>query len=494
MVAPPSYDTAIIGGGLAGIAVALRRKKRGDSVLLIEKNKSIGGKIAVASWRDYRWDKGPSLFTMPQLVDELYTLYGKNPRDYFNYVSCAENCRYFYPDGTSFSLYSAPEKRTEALRSLFSEKDVRNVEAYLEKAAATYQSIGDLFIDAPQLRPKDALRMEIIKQYPQLLSSKMRQSLNRYNEKKFEDPKLVQLFNRFGTYNGSDPYQMSGLYSMVPHLELNRGTYFPKGGMRAIVNGLTQLMEEEGIEVMTEEEHLTASLAKGGGYTLKTSKGSVTSRQLVSAVDVVHFYRHILNNRRLADKYAALQRSTSALLFYWAVDKKVPRIGLHNVFFSSDYRDEFSQLFDEQRLPTSPTIYVHNSSTIEERDAPREGQNWFVMINTPAGVEPLPSQIDDLKSFILQQLSTVHDMDITSHIVHEQRWTMKGIQQDTGAHQGALYGTAVNSKLASFKRHGNTHKQYPRLYFAGGTVHPGGGIPLVLKSAKIVDQLMEQDG
>ncbi|UKN03614.1 phytoene desaturase family protein [Paracrocinitomix mangrovi] len=487
------YDTVVIGGGISGIAAALRRKAKGESVLLLEKNEKLGGKLDELKWNGYRWDKGPSLFTLPHLVDELFELFGKNPADYFKYITHYENTRYIFGDRTKLTLFTEKEKRKASLQEVFSTQEVDAVENYLQKVSSTYQSIGDLFIDRPKLSFKDALKLEVVKQYPKVISTQMMSSLDGYNRKTLKHPKLVQLFNRFGTYNGSDPYKMSGLYSMIPHLELNIGTYFPIGGMRAIINALVKLCHEVGVDVKLNQTDIEVDQIEEG-YLVNLKDESVKSKNLICSIDHLNFYKSVLKDNALFAKHAKEERSSSAIVFYWAIDKHFDEIGLHNILFSDDYKSEFHQLFDLAITPLEPTIYIHNSSAIEKMDAPEGCQNWFVMIHTPAGIEVTDQIMDKARDFIKARVKHLLDIDIENHIAFEDSWNMQKVERVTGSYKGALYGGAFNSKLSSFKRHGNKSKKYKNLYFTGGSVHPGGGIPLVLKSAKIVDELMDQNG
>lgn len=487
------YDTVVIGGGLSGIATALRRKAHGDKVLLIEKNEKLGGKLDAFTWGDYRWDKGPSLFTIPHLVDELFELFGKNSRDYFQHHLHNENCRYHFNDGTVFTFFGESEKRKKELSKYFTQDEIEKVEKYIENIAKTYDAIGDLFIDAPKLSLKDAFKTKILKQYPKIVSRQMLNSLNAYNERKLGNNKLVQLFNRFGTYNGSNPYKMSGLYSMIPHLELNLGTYFPVGGMRSIVDSLERLAKEEGVEVLTNAGDSVVE-KNPLGYKVQTGEGFFEAKNLVCAIDHVNFYKHIMRDTDLFEKYEKEERSSSAIVFYWAINKKFDQIGLHNIFFSEDYQHEFAELFDLKQPLSEPTIYIHNSSVLEKNDAPENGQNWFVMVHSPAGVEPTDSQLQAVRDLVAKKLERILNIDIVNHIIFEDYWSMAQVESVTGSYKGALYGGAFNTKMSSFKRHGNTHKKYKNLFFTGGSVHPGGGIPLVLKSSKIVDHLISQNG
>lgn len=485
------YDIAVVGAGIAGISIALRLKKRGFQVCVLEKNSTPGGKLTEFSWNGYRWDKGPSLFTLPNQVDDLFLLFNKKPSDYFTYEKQAESCHYYFPDGSDFLMTSNQKELEQNLTGAFG-NERQEVLDYFSESKQTYETIGDLFIEYEKYGLKDVFNKRLVKHYPALFSPKLMGSLNRFNSRKFKNQNLVQLFNRFGTYNGSDPYKMSGLYSMIAHLEINDGTYFPKQGMRSIVMGLYQLAVEVGIDFYFDEKDLKCT-KEPLGYQVETNSEILEVKRLVSAIDCVTFYKNVLNDTTLANKYATKERSSSGLIFYWAVEKIIPEIKLHNILFSSDYQKEFNQIFDKKELPDEPTIYLHVSSVVNKQDAPENGQNWFLMINTPAGKEITETYRAKMRSYIISLIQRKFNTDISDCIKREHYWDAQGIADDTGSYLGALYGASSNKMTAALTRHGNTSKKYPNLYFCGGTVHPGGGIPLVLKSAKIVDQIIANE-
>lgn len=482
----------IIGAGLAGIAAALRLRRLGHDVTVLERSSDYGGKLGTFDWNGFRWDRGPSLFTEPQLVDELFSLYGKDPRAYFNYAPSETACTYFFPDSDPVTFYTDRERLKTELSERFGIESAKKTIGYIDESRSTYQRIGTFFTDHPQPTVKDIFRGELLVRYPHFLSAKMRRTLHRYNETKLADPRLVQLFDRFGTYNGSDPFRMSGLYSMIPHLEHNDGTYFPEKGMRSIVDALYLLAVENGVGFRFGQQIWSAVLTENLGYHIETNGETLQADTLVCAIDHLPFYKQILKDNRLHDKYARQERSSSALVFYWAVDRVFP-LGLHSIFFSSDYKKEFEAIFGSRTLPSEPTIYVHISATANPDDAPEGCQNWFVMINTPSGIVPDASQTEALRTFILDRIGRQLGISLREHILFEQTWNARGIEEDTGSAAGALYGAASNGKLAALKRHGNKSAFYPNLYFCGGTVHPGGGIPLVLRSARIVEQLIAHE-
>lgn len=476
------YDSIVIGAGLAGIACGIRLRKKGHRVLIIEKNDRVGGKLDAFSSHGYRWDNGPSLFTQPELVDELFELWGKNPRNYYQYTRQNESCRYHFVNQPPLIFKGTRNQIVQSLYEEINHSDRIKLSGYIKQSEKDYQHIGHFFLNRPQATFTDIFSHEYLKRYPFFLKKRMRTTLNKYNQQ-FNDPRLVQIFNRFGTYNGSNPYQMSGLYSMISSLEMNSGSFFPDKGMRSIPEALYQLAKEVGVEF---EFNATPKAEKiVNGYSCRTSQYREITN-LVCAIDHLTFYRHVLNDQTSFLNYAKQERSTSGLVFYWGINTKISDLGLHNILFSDDYEGEFKDLFGKQKCSQNPTFYIHVSSTVCRDDAPENGQNLFVMINTPAQQNPSEEYRNRMKEFVIDRIKKTFQVDLIDSIVVEQFWDNQTIESRTGSFQGALYGASSNSLTAALHRHPNKVRKHRNLYFCGGTVHPGGGIPLVLTSAKIV--------
>lgn len=478
-------NIAIIGGGIAGLACALRLKAKGHKVVIYEKNNCLGGKLAELQLGNFRFDMGPSLFTEPWLIDELFELFNKDPRAYFSYKETHENCRYFFPDGSSLILSADADANRFNISTLMNKESAYAFETYLNDSATLFNRVGEIFLDHPQFNKTKLIGKKYRKLLPTFLKSEFRMSLNKINERNFKDTRLTQLFNRFGTYNGSNPFKMPGFYRMIPHLELNTGTYFPEKGMRSIIEALTTLALEQGIEIQLNAMPRLMQTNKGQ-FRIKTELYD----KIVCAIDHLRFYKHVLSDKKSYQFYSKQKRSTSGLVLFIGLQSRIKGIGLHNVFFSADQSKEFKQLFSDKQLADDPTIYVHSSSLISSTDSEAGGQNLFVMVNTPAAVKSTGEYRTLVKEKLHKLLLGRFNYDLHANIQEESYWDCDEIEKLTGSIDGALYGAASNSLSASFKRHPNQRKKLPNIYFCGGTVHPGGGIPLVLRSAKITANLI----
>jgi phytoene dehydrogenase-like protein len=201
-----------------------------------------------------------------------------------------------------------------------------------------------------------------------------------------------------------------------------------------------------------------------------------------------------LNDNTKAKKILKQERSSSAVIFYWGIKKEFSQLQLHNIFFSKDYKKEFDDIFIAKKITTDHTIYINITSKVESSQAPSGKENWFVMVNAPTNIGQDWEQIkNDLKRNVLKKLSDILKEDVEGLIEVEQTLDPILIEQQTASYMGSLYGTSSNSKLAAFFRNANFTNAIKGLYFCGGSVHPGGGIPLCLQSAKIVSELIEHE-
>ncbi|RYD91664.1 MAG: phytoene desaturase, partial [Sphingobacteriales bacterium] len=181
------------------------------------------------------------------------------------------------------------------------------------------------------------------------------------------------------------------------------------------------------------------------------------------------------------------ERSSSALIFYWGMNKQFPKLDLHNIFFSADYEAEFNDIWQQKIIYHDPTVYLNISSKYKADDAPDGCENWFVMINVPSNSgQDWDSLIKQARQNIIIKLSRLLGKDISAYIKCESILDPQSIESRTSSYQGSLYGTSSNNQFAAFLRHANKSSKINNLYFCGGSVHPGGGIPLCLLSAKIV--------
>ncbi|MBC8154870.1 MAG: phytoene desaturase [Bacteroidetes bacterium] len=488
---------AVIGAGIAGIASAIRLAVKGYRVEVFEANAYPGGKLSSfdsvsTDGHTYRFDAGPSLFTMPHLVEELFRLANRNPADYFDYSRLDETCRYFWDDGTRLTAWTDQARFAREVETELGEPGAHLL-AHLSDSALKYDVTEKLFLQKSLHKVSTWIGRDAWRGYLNLPKLGVFGTMNAANERRFNHPKLVQLFNRYATYNGSDPYQTPATMNIIPHLEYNIGAFFPRLGMVSITNSLVTLAQDLGVTF-----HFSAKVAEvvteGATVTgLRGADGEIRRYDLViSNMDVVNTFRKLLPNARQPERILRQPKSSSGLIFYWGIRREFSQLGLHNIFFSQDYRAEFETLFGRNELADDPTVYLNITSKHKPDDAASGGENWFILLNAPNNTgQDWDTIIDRARQNVIRKLSHNLGVDVAPLIETEAILDPRSIEARTSSSQGALYGNSSNNRFAAFLRHANFSHEFRNLYFVGGSVHPGGGIPLCLLSAKIATELID---
>jgi phytoene desaturase len=481
----------VIGSGIAGIASSIRLAVKGYDVEVYEKNNYAGGKLTSFEQDGFRFDAGPSLFTMPQYVDELFKLANKNPKDYFEYQKLEEVCRYFWDDDTKLTAFADVDRfADEIVKNTNSDKE--EIYQYLEKSKRIYEITHRVFLENSLHLLKTYTNLNTAKSMLQFGQIDAFRTMAKANESFFSDEKMQQYANRFATYNGSNPYQAPATLNVIPHLEQIFGAYFPKGGMHSITKSLIKLAEDLGVKFQYNKEVEQIKTNNKEVIGVKVNGETITADLVVSNMDVYFTYKKLLKDEQQPQKILKQERSSSALIFYWGIKKTFSSLGLHNIFFSNNYQEEFKHLFQSKTIYQDPTVYINISSKYQNDDAPEGCENWFTMINVPNNIGQNWEQFKtEARANILKKLSKNFNEDIASLIVTEQVLDPVTIEEKTSSYRGSLYGTSSNNQFAAFLRHANFSKKLKNLYFVGGSVHPGGGIPLALLSAKIVAEMIK---
>ncbi len=481
----------VVGGGIGGLATAIRLACKGFEVDLYEKNEVVGGKLYSFERNGFLFDAGPSLFTQPQNVVELFELAGVDIRDHFSYESVSIACNYFFENGKVLHAYTDRKKFAEEAQAKLGEPE-QHVLDYLNNSERIYDKVGSIFLNYSLHKTATWLHPRIIEALKAVRLPYLFNTLDEFNQSSFTTPEAVQIFNRFATYNGSNPYQAPGMLSLIPHLEQNQGTFYPKGGMISIVRALESLAKLKGVNIILNSAVERIEVENNQVKGVRVNGELINADLVVSNVDAYFTYKRLLQDEQAAKRILRNERSSSAIIFYWGMNRTFSDLHLHNIFFSGAYKEEFDHLFTIKKFYHDPTVYVNITSKMEQGQAPAGKENWFTMVNAPAIDDAdWPREIEYVRENVLKKLSRMMGVDLASHIEVEEVLTPLGIQQRTDSYLGSLYGTSSNSKWAAFLRHANFSSSIKGLYFTGGSVHPGGGIPLCLKSAAIVSSLID---
>ena len=483
-------NIVIIGSGVAGLASAIRLGAAGHKVTVVETNDYVGGKLTAKNIGRYRFDLGPSVFTMPHLIEELTVISKQELK--FEYLTLDKICNYFYEDGTTLSAYPDKEKfATEVHHKLGETKE--SVYEQLKYSATAYELIGELFMEQSLHKLSNFLNLKTAKALLNIRKLKLNKTMNEANDARFKNKKTVQLFNRFATYNGSNPFKAPALINIIAHLEHNIGAFAPKGGMHDITMHLYNLSVKLGVEYKMNTRVIKVITENDLVNNVLTSGGEIKADIVVSGADIKHVYTKLLDKKYYPTKILEQEKSLSGLIFYWGVKKEFQELSLHNILFSENSEAEFNSFFKDKTPYHDPTIYINITSKVTPTDAPKGCENWFVMINVPhnASGEPI-HYVKEMRKQIVAKINRVLKTDIEQYIEIEDVLDPYLIEQRTSSSGGSLYGNSSNNKYAAFLRHANNSSKIKNMYFCGGSVHPGGGIPLGLLSAKIVSEMIAE--
>lgn len=481
---------AIIGAGISGIAASIRMRNKGFAVTVFEANDFPGGKLSSETVSGYRFDMGPSVFTFPEYVDELFTLSKRNPRDHFNYDKLDPVYRYFFEDGSV--LQSRHDKVPFAEEMARTTKDDRaTILRYLDNSQRVYELTAPVFLHSSLHKAESLFTKQVLKNLLNVHKIGAFETMNQANEKAFRDPRLVQIANRYATYNGSSPYLSPSTLNVIPYVEVVRGAYYPVGGMISITSSLVTLAKELGVELRlstpVREILLSGKRARG----VRTDASTEEFDVVISNMDVYNTYKKLLPGVEGPKKVLSQPKSSSGIIFYWGIRKAFDALGLHNILFSADYEREFDAIFSKKTLFDDPTVYVNITSKHTPTDAPPGCENWFAFINVPhdAG-QDWDALVARARKNVIGKVNRLLETDLEPLIEAELVFDPRVIEKRTSSAFGAIYGNASNDKFSAFLRHANFSRDIENLYFTGGSVHPGPSIPLCLLSAKITTGLI----
>jgi diapolycopene oxygenase len=464
---------AVIGGGLGGMASALVLAKAGADVHIYEKNSMLGGKMQRIELGAYQFDFGPNTITMPHVFQEVLAATGVNPDDYLEFIPLAEHMQNVSAEGETL-IFSTNKEAMKRQIATFSQRDADRYESFLEEITRIYELADRYFLRKTFFKKRDYV-------HPMLGAAILRvkpfQTFETFLKRYFEHPFILQCFLRYGTYIGSSPYKMPATFAMIAYLELVQGVYYVKGGTSTIAKAFERRLQELGVHI-----HLNSHVTDVYSFNYRIHSLDVNGE--VDEHVQEEFHAVIVNGDVLTHKkmlkYGNVETkypTTSALVALVGLNKRLPQLAHHNVFYSASYEEEFQQLFTEQYAQDS-TVYICNSSITDETVSPN-GDNLLVLINAPAYTKKNALSEAEAFSFIEKQLQR-NGIDIEHAIVEKRIITPQHIQNEFLAYRGALYGQNSNSFKQAFLRPRNRHPIYKNLYFVGGTVHPGGGSPLVV--------------
>jgi len=486
-----SERVVVVGGGLGGLAAAIRCAVAGRPTTLIEARPNVGGKLNIVRDQGFVWDIGPSLLTMPWVLDDLLRVAGSSLAAELDVVSLPSACRYLWADGTRFDAMASLPALIQSIAAINS-RDVGNFMRFMQYSQQLWDLSADQFLYTPMTGWQSLLDWRVLRDGWRLDGLRtMDVAVRNF----FESPQLQQVMNRFATYNGSSPYRTPATFNLIAWAEFGLGAFYPRGGLYRIAEVLHATAQRVGVDIRTATAVTGIQHQQGRVSGVTTSDGeTIATQRVISNVDPQVTLAKLLDGgARRAQRLAQRELSTSGFVVLWGLRQRYDQLDHHTICFSPDYRAEFADT-DAGRLHDTPTIYLNHTVGYDLDHAPVGGQNIFALVNVPA---TRGSQIDwpnvaaQYADQLVSQLETRFGLaGFRQNIVVQHILTPHDLAQRYNAPGGSIYGLASNSTLSAFMRPPQRDPQIAGLYYCGGGTHPGGGIPLALLSGKHAAQLV----
>jgi len=480
---------AIVGAGVGGLACAIDLAASGVDVCVFERGAAPGGKARVETLGDHAIDAGPTVLTMPWVFDELFARAGARFRDAVTLERADILARHAWSDGTRLDLFADRARGAAAIGEAFGLREARAFERFCDHAAGIYAVAEEHFLRTQRLTLGSVVRRFGARGIATLARLDSHRSMWRSIQEHFESPKLRQLFGRYATYCGSSPFEAPGTFVLVAHVEAE-GVYRARGGMFAVVSALASLAASLGVVIRYGSDVERILVARGRVTGLVAAGERFAAEAVVFNGDVSALGGALLG-REVARAASATPRDARSLsAVTWAMTARPTGFPLehHNVFFSDDYPAEFEALLGRGEVPQEPTVYVYAPARRDGEDEP-----LFVLVNAPPdGDEPHRWNDTRRRRCTTSMLTVLERMGLTlapSEVVQTTPMEFHRRFPGTG---GALYGPRSRGALSALSREGSATK-IPGLYLAGGSVHPGAGVPMAALSGQRAAERVRSD-
>lgn len=470
----------VIGSGLGGLSAAISLAQEGFVVDVYEKNGKIGGKLNFLQSQGYSFDLGPSILTLPGIFERLFERSGRKMADYIPIRKVRPHWRNFFEDGTVVDLLPEPEAMAEEARKVG--EDPKNVERFLEYSSDLYDLVDRGYFQEGLDTAKEFRDFYGLAAFPKFdLLRTMHGGVCRF----IKEPHLRDIFDFFIKYVGSSALRAPAFMNCLPTIQFRYDLWYVDGGMYNIARGLGRLMEELGIGVHLNSE--VVSIENDGGKVtgIRTADGtSIPGDIVVSNMEVIPAYRDLLEeDRSFMKKLEKFEPACSGLVLDLGLDIEYPQLGHHNFFFSGSQKDHFRSVFQKKVLPDDPTIYLVAASKTDPTVAPEGCDCLKILPHIPYIDDENPvsrQEYMEFKERIVDKLERMGLQDLRKHTVFEHVWTPQDIRENYYSNRGSIYGV-VSDRFKNFAFKAPKHStKYENLYFVGGSVNPGGGMPMVV--------------
>ena len=489
----------VIGAGIGGMSAAIMLASKGFLVTVLEKNSHAGGKLNLLETKGFRFDLGPSIFTLPQIFRPIFEGEGRKLEDYVKLQRLDPQWRNFFEDGTVVDLWEDPKKMRQELKR-FGSLTSDEYESFLSYSRQQYQIVErgylrhglDTFSQFLRFYGwKDARDLDYLRSMAGSIRSRLS---NRY---------LRDIFEYFIKYVGSSALDSPAFMNLMPNIQMEFGLWYVSGGLYELARAFQRRMEECGVTLLLGQEAQEIERADGLVTGVRTcgldgSAGFVKADYIVSNMEVIPAMQKLLHAPPSAmKKMRRFKPSCSGIVLHLGLDRVYPQLAHHNFFYSTDLHQHFRRVFREGKLPDDPTLYVVAPTRTDPSQAPAGCDNIKILPHIPSLDDSHPTTREDyaaLKEICLDKLERMGMTDLRRHIVVEDFWTPFDIETHYGSHRGSIYGV-VCDRLSNYAFKAPKQSfQFRNLFFVGGSTNPGAGMPMVALSGQHVARMIaEQD-
>jgi phytoene desaturase len=480
-------QVTIIGSGFSSLSAACYLARDGYKVNVYEKNDQLGGRARQLDSNGYKFDMGPTWYWMPDVFERFFSDFDKKPSDFYQLEKLNPAYRIYFDYGKYYDIGSSKE----SIENLFEKLEpgsLHNLNKYLLKAKKNYDVAIKKLVYKPGLSPLELISKDTIFEGRQFITS-IRAEIN----KQFKHPILRQILEFPVLFLGAKPDDTPSFYSFMNYADLALGTWYPKGGMKAVVSGLVKLAKQLGVNFIKKSEVKKINLDhRNFAQSISIHNQSIPVNILVSGADYKHTETLLDKKfRNYNDKYWNKKvMSPSTLLFYVAFSKKIKNVLHHTLFFDTSFDQHASEIYDTPKWPKDPLFYASFPSKTDSSITQNNHETAIFLIPLAPDLQDTEKLREEYFKKIITRLELLIGDDLLNHIVFKQSYGIDDFKQDYNSFKGNAYGLANTLSQTAFLRPRIKSKKVKNLYFTGQLTVPGPGVPPALISGKIVSQLI----
>lgn len=480
------------------MSAAIMLARGGLQVTVLEKNAHAGGKVNRLEVQGFGFDLGPSIFTLPQMFRPIFEGNGKRLEDYIALERVDPQWRNFFEDGTVIDLYENTQCMRDELERLGSDV-FDEYERFLDYCRRQYGIVERGYLRQGFDNFRQFIRFYGLKDARELDTLR---SMSGSISKRLKNQYLRDIFEYFIKYVGSSARDAPGFMNLMPNIQLEFGLWYVKGGIYELARAFRKRLEELGVELRLQHEVVRIERAEGAvtGVQARRADGLVSrfaADYVVCNMEVIPAMEKLLGaGSRALKKLRRLEPACSGIVLHLGLDRTYPQLAHHSFFYSKDPHAQFHRVFREKKLPDDPTIYVVAPTRTDPSQAPPGCDNIKILPHIPYINEQHPYTREDcvaLKELCLDKLERMGLTDLRRHIVVEDFWTPFDIEARYASNRGAIYGVVCDRRRNFAFKAPKRSPQYRNLFFSGGSVNPGAGMPMVTLCGQHVAKMILEE-